>query len=102
VVGDLFRASDLLFVPSHREGFGMPVLEAGLLGIPVIATNVPAAVEIGGEDVIQLNNPKDPLETTDQIMDWMDGNPLYHLRRQVRQEYTWEAIYHRKIKSLLQ
>jgi glycosyltransferase involved in cell wall biosynthesis len=101
-VGEILRVSDLMFMPSHREGFGMPVLEAGLLGIPVIATNVPAAVEIGGEDVIQLNNPLDPFETADQIMDWMDGNPLYHLRRQVRQEYTWEAIYHRKIKSLLQ
>ncbi|NIV33879.1 MAG: hypothetical protein GWN58_31850, partial [Anaerolineae bacterium] len=28
VVGDLFRVSDLMFMPSHREGFAMPVLEA--------------------------------------------------------------------------
>jgi len=101
-VGELLRVSDLMFMPSHREGFGMPVLEAGLLGIPVMVTNAPAAEEIGGEDIVLVENPKDPIETADQILDWMDGNPMYHLRRQVRQKYTWEAIYHRKIKSLLQ
>jgi len=34
VVGDLFRASDALFMPSHREGFGIPILEAALAGCP--------------------------------------------------------------------
>ena len=28
-VGDLFRMANVMFMPSHREGFGMPVLEAG-------------------------------------------------------------------------
>ncbi len=32
VVAQLYRASDAVFIPSHREGFGMPVLEAGLGG----------------------------------------------------------------------
>ncbi|RPJ46903.1 MAG: glycosyltransferase, partial [Chloroflexi bacterium] len=35
VVADLLRVSDVLFMPSHREGFGMPVLEAGITGVPV-------------------------------------------------------------------
>jgi glycosyltransferase involved in cell wall biosynthesis len=101
-VGELLRVSDLMFMPSHREGFGMPVLEAGLLGIPVMTTNVPAAVEIGSEDIVLVENPKDPIETADQIIEWLDGNPMYRLRRRVRQQYTWEAIYHSKIRPLLQ
>jgi glycosyltransferase involved in cell wall biosynthesis len=34
-----------LIYPSSYEGFGLPVLEAAALGVPVIATPVPAAVE---------------------------------------------------------
>jgi glycosyltransferase involved in cell wall biosynthesis len=101
-VGELLRVSDLIFIPSHREGFGMPVLEAGLLGIPIMATNVPAAVEIGGEDIVLVESSNDPIETADQIIEWFDGNPMYRLRCRVRQQYTWEAIYHRKIRPLLQ
>jgi mannosylglucosylglycerate synthase len=52
VVGELFRVADLMFMPSHREGFAMPVLEAGLAGIPVVATAVPAAQEIAAPDAI--------------------------------------------------
>jgi glycosyltransferase involved in cell wall biosynthesis len=101
-VGELLRVSDLMFMPSYREGFGMPVLEAGLLSVPVMVTNVPAAVEIGGEDVALVKNPEDPIETADQIIKWLNVNPMYRLRRRVRQQYTWEAIFHRKIKPLLQ
>jgi glycosyltransferase involved in cell wall biosynthesis len=101
-VGELIRVSDLIFMPSHREGFGMPILEAGLLGIPITATDVPAAVEIGGEDIVLVEDPEDPVETANQILEWLDGNPLYRLRRRVRQQYTWEAIYHREIKPLMQ
>ncbi|HEX9013118.1 MAG TPA: glycosyltransferase, partial [Anaerolineaceae bacterium] len=50
-VAELYRASDLMFMPSRREGFGMPVLEAGLVGLPVASSDVPAVGEIGGEDV---------------------------------------------------
>jgi glycosyltransferase involved in cell wall biosynthesis len=101
-VGELIRVSDLIFMPSHREGFGIPILEAGLLGIPVMATNAPAATEIGGEEIVHVENPKDPTKTADQIIECLDNNPLYRLRRRIRQQYTWEAIYHRKISPLLQ
>jgi glycosyltransferase involved in cell wall biosynthesis len=101
VVGDLFRLSDLMLMPSHREGFAMPVLEAGLAGIPVICTEVPAAVEIGGEDVMLFDTSKDPAELADRILAWSETNPVHRLRRRVRQHYTWQAIFDRDIKPLL-
>jgi mannosylglucosylglycerate synthase len=100
-VSELLRVSDLMFMPSHREGFGMPVLEAGLLGVPIMATNIPAAVEIGGKDIVLVEKPKDPCATANQIMELLEGNSMYRLRRRLRQKYTWEAIYHREIKPLL-
>jgi glycosyltransferase involved in cell wall biosynthesis len=100
-VGDLFRLSDVMFMPSHREGFGMPVLEAGLAGVPVLCTNVPVAEEIGDLDVTIFNLEKDPAQLAEQILEWAEQNPVYRLRRRVRQKYTWSAIFHRNIKPLI-
>ena len=101
VVGDLFRVSDVMFMPSHREGFGMPVLEAGLVGVPVVCTYVPAAEEIGGTDVTLFDAAEDPAHLARRILAWAEQSPVLRLRRRVRQNYTWSAIFQRDIKSLL-
>jgi glycosyltransferase involved in cell wall biosynthesis len=102
VVGDLFRASDLLFMPSHREGFGMPVVEAGLLGMPVFCTEMPAAEEIGGVDVNLFDPTEDPECVAKRILAWTAQSLTHRLRRRVRQKYTWRAIFERDIKPLLE
>jgi len=99
-VADLFRLSDLVFMPSHREGFGMSVLEAGLLGIPVISTAIPAAVEIGGPEVTIFPATQPPAELATQILAWADQHPQHKLRRRVRQNYTWSAIFQHDIAPL--
>ena len=101
VVGDLFRVSDLMFMPSHREGFAMPVLEAGLAGIPVVCTEVPAAVEIGGADVVLFDKGDDAADVAAGILSWAENDPVHRLRRRVRQNYTWQAILKRDIEPLL-
>jgi glycosyltransferase involved in cell wall biosynthesis len=101
LVGDLFRVSDLMFMPSHREGFAMPVLEAGLVGIPVVCTKVPAAVEIGGEDVILFDREEAPECLAERISAWAAGSAVHRLRRRVRQNYTWQAIVRRDLEPLL-
>jgi glycosyltransferase involved in cell wall biosynthesis len=102
VVGDLFRVADLMFMPSHREGFAMPVLEAGLVGIPVVCTDVPAAVEIGQDDVILFDKAGDPATLAERIVSWTEDSAVHRLRRRVRRGYTWRAIFDREIKPLLQ
>ncbi len=101
VVADLFRVSDAVFMPSHREGFGMPVMEAGLVGKPVICTEMPAAQEIGQEDVMIISPEGDPEQIADRILSFVGGTPVHRLRRRVRQSYTWKAIFERDIKPLL-
>ena len=101
VVADLYRACDVMFMPSHQEGFAMPVLEAGLVGMPVFCTAVPAAVEIGGDDVVVFSESEEPAEVADRLLAWAEGSPLHRLRRRVREQYTWEAIFRRQIQPLL-
>jgi glycosyltransferase involved in cell wall biosynthesis len=101
VVADLYRACDVMFMPSHHEGFAMPVLEAGLVGMPVFCTAVPAAIEIGGDDVLIFSESDEPAEVADRLLAWTEDSPVHRLRRRVRERYTWEAIFRRQIQPLL-
>lgn len=79
----------------------MPVLEAGLVGIPVVCTEVPAAVEIGGQDVILFDLEEEPDRLAGRILAWTKESAVHRLRRRVRQGYTWQAIFRRDIEPLL-
>jgi glycosyltransferase involved in cell wall biosynthesis len=45
----LYRRALVFIMPSHTEGFGMPVLEAMTLGVPVIVANRGALPEVAAE-----------------------------------------------------
>jgi glycosyltransferase involved in cell wall biosynthesis len=48
-LAEVYRRSTLLLLPSEREGFGLPLLEAMACGLPVVASDIAALREIGGE-----------------------------------------------------
>lgn len=103
MVAELMRVSDALFMPSHREGFGMPVLEAGLIGIPVfVSDTVPSADEIGAPDVIRFSHNAEPEPIANLIFNWSKESHVLRLRRRVRQDFTWQSIFKRKIVPLLE
>lgn len=55
----LYKGALLLVLPSFNEGFGLPVLEAMTVGVPVIASNRGALPEVLG-DAGLLIDPDDP------------------------------------------
>ena len=63
---DLYAGARLLVLPSFEEGFGMPVLEAMTLGVPVVAANRGALPEVLG-DAGLLVDPERPAEIADAI-----------------------------------
>lgn len=102
IVAGLMRVSDALFMPSHQEGFGMPILEAGLSGIPVFsADQVPAATEIGGQDVVQFSAEADPAQIAELVLRTLEQSSVWKLRRRVRQSLTWRSIFDRQILALI-
>jgi glycosyltransferase involved in cell wall biosynthesis len=55
---DLYRAAACFVLPTIREGFGLPVLEAMARGLPVACSDIPALSEVAG-DAALLFDPGD-------------------------------------------
>jgi glycosyltransferase involved in cell wall biosynthesis len=101
LLSEIYRVCDVLFMPSHREGFGMPILEAAMIGMPVFSTQIPAAVEIGQQDVTIFSKDDDAVKVAQMILEWAHNDPLQRLKRRVRQNFTWRAIFQHQILPLL-
>lgn len=56
-----FRMADILIYPSLYEGFGIPVLEAMKIGLPVVTSQNSAMAEVGGDCALMA----DPLSIED-------------------------------------
>lgn len=102
LVAELLRVSDVMLMPSHHEGFGLPVLEAGLVGIPVITTAVPAAREIALDDAFVFSLNTSPELLVEQLLNWMEENPQFQLRNRIKRDFTWEAIFKKEIQPLVE
>ena len=62
----LYEGARLLVQPSFDEGFGMPVLEAMSLGVPVVAANRGSLPEVVG-DAGPLVDPEQPADIANAI-----------------------------------
>ena len=97
-VASLMSASDLFVLPSTRESFGLVILEALALRVPVIATRVGGVPEIirTGETGI-LVEPRDPAALAEAMI-WTLANPAQarqlarHGQAVVRQRFSLEAM----------
>ncbi|MGI8588897.1 MAG: glycosyltransferase family 4 protein [Chloroflexia bacterium] len=101
LMAELYRWADALLFPSLQEGFGLPLLEAGLARLPVFCTDLPVLAEIGGGDVHYFPADTDPAVLADQISAALTVSGPTSLRRRIFLEYNWEAIYETGLRPLL-
>jgi glycosyltransferase involved in cell wall biosynthesis len=102
MMADLYHLADLLLFPSRREGFGIPVLEAGLARLPVFAAGIPSVQE-SASDLAYLFDPEgDPVAIAEAIAAHLAADRAYQLRRHVLSQFTWRAILERRLLPLIQ
>jgi glycosyltransferase involved in cell wall biosynthesis len=101
IISDFYHLADALFMPSREEGFGIPILEAGLSGLPVFCSDIPPLRSLGGSSVTYFSPDADPHELANTIATELSSNVNFRMRSDVRRRYTWENIYTRNITPLL-
>jgi glucosylglycerate phosphorylase len=100
-ISGLFRLADLLFFPSHREGFGIPVLEAGLARLPVFAAHIDPFLETAGNLANYFDPDGDPAQVAQSIAAYLENERAYALKRQTLTGYNWETIFNLQILPLI-
>jgi len=93
VLHAVYERCDLLLLPSDREGYGLPIVEAFAAGKPVIASDIPALRESGGglATCIAPDAFKDWVEAVERTL--AAGDPtgaLAAARRARAASLTWD------------
>lgn len=101
-MAQLYRLADALLFPSREEGFGIPILEAGLAGIPIFCSEIPTLVELGRDDATYFSPDADPTTVADMIASTIRADRPYALRKRVFREFGWDHIYPMHIAPILQ
>lgn len=74
----IMQGAKIFLFPSFYEGFGLPILEAMLCGVPVLASRVTSIPELG-VDAVHYADPADPVDIADGITQLLD-NEDYRLQ----------------------
>jgi glycosyltransferase involved in cell wall biosynthesis len=94
-VVDLYALADVLVFPSETEGFGIPMLEAGLQRLPIVCSDIPALRETGGDDPIYVP----PDASGDVIADAVEralDTPVMRMRARSR-EHAWPRVLRERV-----
>jgi glycosyltransferase involved in cell wall biosynthesis len=89
----LYARAALVVVPSEREGFGLPVLEALAGGAPVVASDIPALREVGGQAVTfcPVGDVAQWATTIVGLLRRPESSPSFEARRAQARRFTWGA-----------
>ncbi len=97
----IYAVSTCLLYPSEGEGFGLPLIEAAIKKLPVIARDIPIFREVAGDNVFFFPDDNSPDILYDKIKEWLE---LYkkdiHPKSDKISYNTWDDCV-QKIKMLL-
>ncbi len=100
-MADLYQLADALLFPSAQEGFGIPVLEAGLARLPVFCSDIPPLRETGDGSAYFFDPQGNPAAIAKEIALALEGDAAHRLRRQVLSRFLWKRIVEERVIPLL-
>jgi len=90
-IPELYRAAAAVVVPSHGEGFGLPVLEAMACGVPIVCSDIPVLREIA-DGVAIFCDPGDAAAFARGMLEALErrpGDPRVRLGIEQAQRFSW-------------
>ena len=107
-LASLYRIADVLFFPSRQEGFGIPLLEAAVCGLPILCADVEPMKSLwrragsGGKPGVMFFDPDiDPRALAEVLIDFCRESPTIRNRKFAIREHSWENIYANYLQPLL-
>jgi glycosyltransferase involved in cell wall biosynthesis len=101
----LYKLADIFVLPSYYEGFGIPVLEAMQLNVPIITSGVSALPEVA-QDCALLVNPNNTSELKNALKSLLVSQKLRSaLTRKAllkSKQFNWKACAEQTLKVLKQ
>ncbi|MEJ5185537.1 MAG: glycosyltransferase family 4 protein [Candidatus Geothermincolales bacterium] len=91
---DIYSLADILLLTSVSEGFGLPLLEAGLLRMPIVCTDIPTLREVARdvENVVFIGLEEKPEAVAGRIYQFLSSHRTFKHFKTVFREYNWNAI----------
>lgn len=90
-----YAGASLFVYPSEAEGFGIPPLEAGACGVPVICNNKTAMQDFTffGDNLISTDNTELlKSRIIDLLEEGKDSEKLTKIREDIFSNYSWDII----------
>ncbi len=100
IIRDLYLMADLLLMTSKDEGFGLPLIEAGLIKLPIACSAIPPFLEVGTEVCFfGLNDP--PLSVAGRIIEYLARTNTHQMFRKVMKKYVLDVVYKQQLMPFL-
>jgi glycosyltransferase involved in cell wall biosynthesis len=98
---DLYLIADALLFTSEREGFGIPVLEAGLARLPVFCSDIAPFRESALQWGHYFALDESPAVIAKRMVEHFGSDAGYQLKQRVVRQYAWPRIFQDHVEPLL-
>jgi glycosyltransferase involved in cell wall biosynthesis len=102
-IGDAYAISDIVFIPSIEEGFGLPVIEAGAARKMVFCSRIPPFQELirEGIDGFMFDLHESPYNIAYRIYKEVIADVVDSNFNNVMKRFSWDTILSRRLIPLL-
>ena len=99
----LFAVSDVMIMTSRQEGFGIPVLEAGVFEMTQVLSDIGPLEAVAGDRALYVSasGDYDPDAVGKAAVEELLRNRKRQFRKQVMRDYSWQSIFETRLRPLL-
>jgi len=99
-IRDLYLMADLLLMTSKDEGFGLPIIEAGMIKLPIACTDIPPFRELG-KDICFFRLDDHPFTIAGRIVEYLEHTNTHTMFRCVMKKYVLDVVCRKEIMPFL-
>lgn len=96
VIADLYALADLMVLPTSNEGFGIPIIEAGMHRLPIVCTDLPVLRGLAADDATYLAPDADGAAIADAILGRLASDPVARLRSRAK-AHAWPRVLRERV-----